>query len=40
MIFKDEHNISLLPKCFFMIAILATILVAGWLMFADTNELK
>ena len=39
MIFKDEHNISLLPKCFFMSVILATILVAGWLMFADTNEL-
>ena len=39
MIFKDEHNISLLPKFFFMITIFAVILVAGWLMFADTNTL-
>lgn len=39
MIFKNEHNISLLSKCFFMITILATILVAGWLMFAGMNGL-
>lgn len=39
MIFEDEHNISILPKCFFMVSILTAILATGWLMFADTNTL-
>ncbi|MBW1739334.1 MAG: DUF1295 domain-containing protein [Deltaproteobacteria bacterium] len=39
MMFEDEHYISILPKCFFMVSILTAILAAGWLMFADTNTL-
>ena len=39
MIFKDEHDFSLLPKCFFMAAIIIATLLAGYLMFADQNSL-
>lgn len=39
MIFKDEHDFSLLPKIFFMIAISCASLLAGYLMFTDVNEL-
>ncbi len=39
MIFKDEHDSSLLPKCFFMVAIIATSLIAGYLMFVEENRL-
>lgn len=40
MLFKDEHQFSLLPKCFFMIAIIAASLLAGYLMFKDVNGLS
>lgn len=39
MIFKDEYDFSLLPKCFFMVAIIVTSLIAGYLMFVDENSL-
>jgi protein-S-isoprenylcysteine O-methyltransferase Ste14 len=39
MLFKDEHQFSLLPKCFFMLAIIAASLLAGYLMFKDINGL-
>jgi steroid 5-alpha reductase family enzyme len=39
MIFKDQHDLSLLPKCFFMVAIILTSLIAGYLMFVDKNSL-
>jgi len=39
MFFKDEHDFSLLPKCFFMAAIIATSLLAGYLMFKDVSGL-
>ena len=39
MIFKDEHDFSPLPKCFFMAAIIAASLLAGYLMFKDVNGL-
>ncbi len=39
MIFKDEHEFSLLPKCFFMVAIIVTSLSAGYLMFVEENRL-
>ena len=39
MLFKDEHNFSLLPKCFFMTAIITASLLAGYLMFNDVNDL-
>ena len=39
MLFKDEHQFSLLPKCFFMLAIIAASLLAGYLMFKDVNGL-
>ena len=39
MLFKDENTPSLLPKCFFMISIVASGCIAGYLMFADANEM-
>lgn len=39
MIFKDEHDFSLLPKCFFMAAIITASLLAGYLMFVDETSL-
>ena len=39
MIFKDEHDFSLLPKIVFMTAISCASLLAGYLMFTDVNEL-
>jgi steroid 5-alpha reductase family enzyme len=39
MLFKDDHSHSLLPKCFFMIAIIAASLLSGYLMFKDVNGL-
>ncbi len=39
MLFKDEHNFSLLPKCFFMAAIITASLLSGYLMFKDVNSL-
>ena len=39
MIFKDEHDFSLFPKCFFMAAITTASLLAGYLMFVDENSL-
>jgi protein-S-isoprenylcysteine O-methyltransferase Ste14 len=35
MLFKDEYDISLLPKTFFMTAIIGASLLAGYLMFVD-----
>ena len=40
MIFKDEHDFSLIPKCFFMATILTASLLAGYLMFTDVSELN
>jgi protein-S-isoprenylcysteine O-methyltransferase Ste14 len=39
MIFKDEHDFSLLPKIVLMTTISCASLLAGYLMFADANEL-
>ncbi|MBW1849360.1 MAG: DUF1295 domain-containing protein [Deltaproteobacteria bacterium] len=39
MLFKDEHEHSLLPKCFLMAAIIITSLIAGTLMFMDESSL-
>lgn len=39
MLFKDEHDFSLLPKIVFMIAISCASLFAGYLMFKDVNGL-
>jgi protein-S-isoprenylcysteine O-methyltransferase Ste14 len=39
MLFKDEHDFSLFPKCFFLAAIIAVSLLAGYLMFKDVNGL-
>lgn len=39
MLFKDEHDISLLPKIVFMIAISSATLLAGYLMFSDADEM-
>ncbi len=39
MIFKDEHDFSLLPKYFFMAAVIFATLTSGYLMFADENSL-
>ena len=39
MIFKDEHDFSPLPKCFFMAAIITASLLTGYLMFKDVNGL-
>ena len=39
MLFKDEHDSSLFPKCFFLAAIIAVSLLAGYLMFKDVNGL-
>lgn len=39
MLFTDEHDFSLLPKCFFMAAIIVTTLLAGYLMFENENNL-
>jgi len=38
MLFTDEHDFSLLPKCFFMAAIIVTTLLAGYLMFKNVNN--
>lgn len=38
MIFKDEYDVSLWPKCVFMAAISATILVSGYLMLANAER--
>ena len=39
MIFRDEHDFSLLPKVVFMTAISCASLLAGYFMFTDVNEL-
>lgn len=39
MIFKDENNLSLYPKCLFMTAISLVTLLAGHLMFNDSHDL-
>ncbi len=39
MLFKDEHDFSLLPKIVFMTAISGACLLAGYLMFVDQNNL-
>lgn len=39
MIFKDEHDFSLLPKIVFMIAISGASILASYLMFVDENSL-
>ena len=39
MIFKDENNLSLYPKCLFMTAISLVTLLAGHLMFNDAHDL-
>jgi len=39
MIFKDENNLSLYPKCLFMTAISSVTLLAGHLMFNDALDL-
>ena len=39
MLFKDEHDFSLLPKIVFMTTISGACLIAGYLMFFDTNNL-
>ncbi len=39
MLFTDEHDFSLLPKCFFMAAIIVTTILTGYLMFKDVNNL-
>ena len=39
MIFKDEHDFSLLPKIVFMTAISCASILDGYLMFTDVNEL-
>jgi len=38
MFFKDEHDFSFLPKIVFMTAISSACLLAGYLMFVDTNS--
>jgi len=40
MLFKDENDFSLLPKCFFMTVIFATILLTGYLMFVDIEKMS
>jgi len=40
MIFKDENDFSLFPKCIFMTAIILVTLLAGYLMFKDINTLS
>ena len=40
MLFKDENEFSLFPKCFFLAAIIFVTLLAGHLMFNDTKELS
>ena len=37
MIFLDEHEMSLLPKCLIMSALGFAILISGWLMFGDSK---
>ena len=39
MIFKNEHDFSLLPKIVFMTAVSCASLLASYLMFMDVNEL-
>jgi len=39
MIFKDENDFSLYPKCLFMAAIILVSLLAGYLMFCDVGKL-
>ena len=40
MIFKDQHNISLLQKFIFCNCVLVTILISVWLMFADITHCR
>ena len=40
ILFKDENEFSLFPKCFFLAAIIFVTLLAGHLMFNDTKELS
>ncbi|MBT3387391.1 MAG: DUF1295 domain-containing protein [Desulfobacula sp.] len=40
MLFKDENEFSLFPKCFFLAAIIFVTLLAGHLMFNDIDELS
>jgi protein-S-isoprenylcysteine O-methyltransferase Ste14 len=40
MLFKDENEFSLFPKCFFLAAIIFVALLAGHLMFNDIDELS
>jgi len=39
MIFKDENDFSLFPKCLFMVAIIIVSFLVGYLSFKDVNEL-
>ena len=39
MLFKDEHDFSLFPKCFFLAVITIVSLLAVYLMFKDVNDL-
>ena len=39
MIFKDENDFSLFPKCLFMAAIIIVCFLVAYLMFKDVNEL-
>lgn len=39
MLFKDEHDASLLTKTFFMATIIVASLLAGYLIFADLNDI-
>jgi protein-S-isoprenylcysteine O-methyltransferase Ste14 len=39
MLFTDEHDFSLLPKCFFMTTIIVTTILTGYLMFKNVNNL-
>ena len=40
MLFKNENEFSLFPKCFFLAAIIFVTLLAGHLMFNDIDELS
>ena len=39
MLFKDEHNFSFFPKCFFMLAIITGTILAAYLMFVEKSHL-
>ncbi len=38
MIFRDEHDLSVVPKCLILTTFLAVILISGFLMFADIKD--